>query len=260
MELCLPPSCLSTGNSGTAWRTGAAAEVWELMSALWAPRSRKLIANDMCVRSVTSHLRSGSKEENRERRSVLHSCPRLKTAICELMLASHLLMMWIFAANKARPDYVMTRILHLATVITLKSTVWNSPDLILICCWVRFDSGATVGSCSLNRPKYVHNFIIVFRHRSQGLKADGLRRSSACWWGSFPRNCLIAYWKYASASKGCAIHFFQCIFAQQLFCAAARSLTPLTVCKDGRSHRDVTHWFVNTCSKAKRLVSNSAPS
>lgn len=44
--------------------------------------------------------------------------------------------------------------------------------------------------------------------------------------------------KYVSASNDCAINFFQCIFAQQLVCAAARSLTPLTVCKDGRSHRE----------------------
>lgn len=142
VELRLPPSCLSTGNSGTAWRTGAAAEVWEVMSALRAPRSRKMIVNDTCVQSVTWHLRSGSKEEKTWKaispsqlsRINADSIPRLKTAIGELAVVSDLLTMWIFAANNAGPDFVMTHIHHPATVITLKPTVWNGPDLILICC------------------------------------------------------------------------------------------------------------------------------
>lgn len=35
--------------------------------------------------------------------------------------------------------------------------------------------------------------------------------------------------------------------------------SPLAVYKDGRSHCDVTHWFVNTCFEALRLVSQSVP-
>lgn len=178
-----PSRCSLGSRLGTQGRPGGP-EQQRKCGKWWAaprlPCSRKMTVNNTCVQSATWHLRSGSKEEKLISPSQLPpknsvSISQLWKAMVEFVIVPHLLMMWVFGANNAGLVFVMTRIRHEATITTLESTVWDGPDLILICCRVRFDRGATVRSWSLNRQKHVDYFIIESSDGNQSLETNSLQ-------------------------------------------------------------------------------------
>lgn len=147
------------------------------------------------------------------------SVSQSQEAIGKLVIVSDLLMMWVFAAKNAGLRFVMTHISHPATVTTLESMVWNGPDLILICCWVRFDSGAALRSWFLNGQKYVNNFIIESSDWNRTFETI----NSLQWKSVFPEKlCVenmaylqwVVWWFFfwCSFTEGKFVSCFLCVF------------------------------------------------
>lgn len=202
---------LSTGNSGTAWRTGAAVEVWDAMSPLRLPCSRKMTVNNTRVQSATWHLRKWLERGKPISPSQLApmnavSISQSQEAIGELVIVSDLLMMLVFAAKSAGPTSAIRPLLQL-------SSRWF--EMVLISFWFAAELDLIVepqfAAGFLNRQKYVNNLVTESSGSNRSLETNSLQ-----WMRVYSEKLCAKKRRKKHSFNGLLRWFsFWCSFAQQ---------------------------------------------